>query len=188
MAKFSFVSDQAAINLSNAALHKSLLSSNSLSQMVNAVGVGCTSALTSVPKKKIVKDYQDKEKHGSQSSVDQGRLSTSRAHLCLSFPDGFIRHYSLTFGTKQNLATIEEEHDEARVFSAQKSRREEEESLGTLILWSVIGTDTMVRLLNPKYYNNDREQMLETIREMGKEGVHFCVGGRLEQQTGSQEK
>ena len=44
-----------------------------------------------------------------------------------------------------------------------------------------IGTDTMVRILNPKYYDEDREQMLEAVREMGREGVHFVVGGRLEQ-------
>jgi hypothetical protein len=45
----------------------------------------------------------------------------------------------------------------------------------------VIGTDTMVRILNPKYYGNSEENMLEAVREMGRAGVHFVVGGRLEQ-------
>lgn len=45
--------------------------------------------------------------------------------------------------------------------------------------WSfVIGSDTMVRVLNPKYYNNDHEQMLAAQRSMG---ADFVVGGRLEQ-------
>jgi nicotinic acid mononucleotide adenylyltransferase len=45
----------------------------------------------------------------------------------------------------------------------------------------VIGTDTMVRIINPKYYGNDNHNMLAAVREMGNEGVHFVVGGRLEQ-------
>lgn len=45
----------------------------------------------------------------------------------------------------------------------------------------VIGTDTMVRIINPKYYSNAYENMIEAVREMGEEGVHFVVGGRLEQ-------
>jgi len=59
------------------------------------------------------------------------------------------------------------------------------------ILTFAIGTDTMVRILNPKYYDEDREQMLEAVREMGREGVHFVVGGRLEQvrsQEGERDK
>lgn len=48
----------------------------------------------------------------------------------------------------------------------------------------VIGTDTMVRILNPKYYNNEYEDMLEAMRDMRDEGVHFVVGGRLEQVKG----
>jgi nicotinic acid mononucleotide adenylyltransferase len=48
----------------------------------------------------------------------------------------------------------------------------------------VIGTDTMVRILNPKYYGDSEENMLEAVREMGRSGVHFVVGGRLEQRQG----
>ena len=48
----------------------------------------------------------------------------------------------------------------------------------------VIGTDTMVRILNPKYYGDSEENMLEAVREMGRAGVHFVVGGRLEQRLG----
>lgn len=45
--------------------------------------------------------------------------------------------------------------------------------------WSfVIGTDTMVRVLNPKYYKNDYNNMLEAQRSMG---ADFVVGGRLDQ-------
>lgn len=50
----------------------------------------------------------------------------------------------------------------------------------------VIGTDTMVRILNPKYYGDDVEEMLESVREMGRSGVHFVVGGRLEQRPGGE--
>ena len=45
----------------------------------------------------------------------------------------------------------------------------------------IIGTDTMVRIINPKYYGNCIEEMLVAVREMGGAGVHFVVGGRLEQ-------
>ena len=47
----------------------------------------------------------------------------------------------------------------------------------------VIGTDTMVRILNPKYYGNDESAMYEAIRSMN--SVHFVVGGRLEQNKSS---
>jgi len=43
----------------------------------------------------------------------------------------------------------------------------------------VIGTDTLVRLVDPKYYGNEEEAMLDALRSM--EGVKFFVGGRLEQ-------
>lgn len=47
--------------------------------------------------------------------------------------------------------------------------------------WSfVIGADTMVRVLNPKYYNHDYDQMLAAQRSMG---ADFVVGGRLEGET-----
>lgn len=43
----------------------------------------------------------------------------------------------------------------------------------------VIGTDTFVRIIDPKYYNNEESAMIEAFRSM--EGVRFLVGGRLEQ-------
>eukprot|EP00549_Striatella_unipunctata_P007881 CAMPEP_0118702590 /NCGR_PEP_ID=MMETSP0800-20121206/17981_1 /TAXON_ID=210618 ORGANISM="Striatella unipunctata, Strain CCMP2910" /NCGR_SAMPLE_ID=MMETSP0800 /ASSEMBLY_ACC=CAM_ASM_000638 /LENGTH=470 /DNA_ID=CAMNT_0006603819 /DNA_START=169 /DNA_END=1581 /DNA_ORIENTATION=- len=46
----------------------------------------------------------------------------------------------------------------------------------------VIGTDTMVRILNPKYYA-DEAAMWEAIREMKSLGIHFFVGGRLQQEN-----
>jgi nicotinic acid mononucleotide adenylyltransferase len=45
----------------------------------------------------------------------------------------------------------------------------------------VIGTDTMVRIINPKYYGNSIKNMIVAVREMGDLGAHFVVGGRLEQ-------
>lgn len=56
--------------------------------------------------------------------------------------------------------------------STTKSRRK---------LTFVIGRDTMVRIINPKYYGNSVDGMLAAVREMGAAGVHFVVGGRLEQ-------
>jgi len=41
-----------------------------------------------------------------------------------------------------------------------------------------IGTDTLVRILDPKYYNDSSEQMMSDIRAMNST---FYVGGRLEQ-------
>lgn len=42
----------------------------------------------------------------------------------------------------------------------------------------VIGTDTLVRLLDPKYYSNSEEEMLRALSNMP---CRFVVGGRLEQ-------
>lgn len=42
----------------------------------------------------------------------------------------------------------------------------------------VIGTDTLVRLVDPKYYNNSYEQMVAALEGMA---CDFVVGGRLEQ-------
>lgn len=52
----------------------------------------------------------------------------------------------------------------------------------------VIGTDTMVRIINPKYYGGEYNNMLKAVREMGSEGVHFVVGGRLEQNKNGSDK
>jgi nicotinic acid mononucleotide adenylyltransferase len=40
-----------------------------------------------------------------------------------------------------------------------------------------IGTDTLVRLLDPKYYQNSRERMLTTLEELP---CHFVAGGRVD--------
>ena len=45
----------------------------------------------------------------------------------------------------------------------------------------VIGTDTLVRLLDIKYYENNVENMLTAMRDMKNKGVHFVVGGRSQQ-------
>ena len=49
----------------------------------------------------------------------------------------------------------------------------------------VLGTDTMVRIINPKYYENSREKMIDALVDMNNKGVHIIVGGRLEQGTDS---
>ncbi len=47
-----------------------------------------------------------------------------------------------------------------------------------------IGTDTLVRLIDPKYYNNSEDEMLRTLMDMS---CHFVVGGRLDQKKKSSE-
>ena len=47
-----------------------------------------------------------------------------------------------------------------------------------------IGTDTLVRLIDPKYYNDSEEEMLRTLMDMS---CHFVVGGRLDQRKKSNE-
>eukprot|EP00535_Pseudo-nitzschia_heimii_P009430 CAMPEP_0197181600 /NCGR_PEP_ID=MMETSP1423-20130617/5840_1 /TAXON_ID=476441 /ORGANISM="Pseudo-nitzschia heimii, Strain UNC1101" /LENGTH=698 /DNA_ID=CAMNT_0042631887 /DNA_START=52 /DNA_END=2148 /DNA_ORIENTATION=- len=48
----------------------------------------------------------------------------------------------------------------------------------------VIGTDTMVRILNPKYYRDRSEaNMIASLLELKASGAGFTVGGRLEQST-----
>merc|ERR1719162_121732 len=50
----------------------------------------------------------------------------------------------------------------------------------------VIGVDTMVRIIDPKYYNNDANVMLNAVRSMGHGGtVDFIVGGRVHQSKGN---
>ena len=49
----------------------------------------------------------------------------------------------------------------------------------------VIGTDTMVRIIDPKYYGNSESNMLDAVRGMKEQKVHFVVGGRLEQKAPS---
>ena len=46
----------------------------------------------------------------------------------------------------------------------------------------VIGTDTLVRILNKKYYENSEDNMYAALRAMP---CHFVVGGRLEQRKGA---
>lgn len=43
----------------------------------------------------------------------------------------------------------------------------------------VIGADTLARILNPKYYNDDKDQMIDALLSM--RGAHFFAGGRVEQ-------
>ncbi len=45
----------------------------------------------------------------------------------------------------------------------------------------VIGTDTMIRLLNPVYYNNSAENMISSLSSMSDRNCSFIVGGRLQQ-------
>jgi len=53
----------------------------------------------------------------------------------------------------------------------------------------VIGTDTLVRILNPKYYEDQSpDRMAESLLELNRSGAGFIVGGRLEQGTTSEPK
>jgi nicotinic acid mononucleotide adenylyltransferase len=45
----------------------------------------------------------------------------------------------------------------------------------------VIGADTMVRIINPKYYQNSTGKMIDAVRRMREAGVNFIVGARLDQ-------
>ena len=54
-------------------------------------------------------------------------------------------------------------------------------------MFFVIGSDTMVRIIDPKYYNGSESEMLDAVRSMNELGVHFIVGGRLEQKTAPSE-
>ena len=50
----------------------------------------------------------------------------------------------------------------------------------------MIGTDTLVRILNPKYYPDQlRINMNKSLLELKSNGVGFIIGGRLEQQKQS---
>lgn len=49
----------------------------------------------------------------------------------------------------------------------------------------VIGTDTLVRIIDPKYYNNNKIEMEEALRSL--KGVNFLIGGRLDQKTDADE-
>jgi nicotinic acid mononucleotide adenylyltransferase len=59
---------------------------------------------------------------------------------------------------------------------------------GTKQFSFVIGTDTMVLILNPKYYGNSQQAMLEAVRDMKQQGVHFVVGGRLQQTSETEDR
>jgi len=43
----------------------------------------------------------------------------------------------------------------------------------------VVGYDTAVRIIQPKYYNNSEESMLEALHELRTLGTHIFVAGRL---------
>jgi nicotinic acid mononucleotide adenylyltransferase len=49
----------------------------------------------------------------------------------------------------------------------------------------VIGADTLVRIINPKYYNDDESEMIKALHSM--HGVRFFAGGCLEQKKDSPE-
>ena len=44
----------------------------------------------------------------------------------------------------------------------------------------IIGNDTAVRLIDPKYYNNSREKMYESLKMIQDNGCDFLVAGRLQ--------
>ena len=48
----------------------------------------------------------------------------------------------------------------------------------------LIGTDTAIRLLNPKYYGGSRLQMALSFEKMRLQGCSFLVAGRMDKSTG----
>jgi hypothetical protein len=47
----------------------------------------------------------------------------------------------------------------------------------------VIGWDTAVRLVDPKYYEGDEGRVLAALREIRGHGCNFLVAGRVEDRT-----
>mmetsp|Transcript_11326 Transcript_11326/g.12854 ORF Transcript_11326/g.12854 Transcript_11326/m.12854 type:complete len:111 (+) Transcript_11326:204-536(+) len=47
----------------------------------------------------------------------------------------------------------------------------------------VVGMDTAVRIINPKYYNNSEEEMLEALIEIKRLCCSFVVAGRINSET-----
>ena len=48
----------------------------------------------------------------------------------------------------------------------------------------VVGYDTAVRLVNPKYYGGSPEGMQEAFRRLSRQGCRFLVAGRVEKESG----
>lgn len=44
----------------------------------------------------------------------------------------------------------------------------------------VVGVDTAVRIINPRYYDNSHKQMLSALKEIQQHGCHFLVAGRVD--------
>ncbi|MCA9922558.1 MAG: hypothetical protein KC419_19345 [Anaerolineales bacterium] len=44
----------------------------------------------------------------------------------------------------------------------------------------VVGYDTAVRILHPRYYNHSRQEMMAALTEVQQQGCRFLVGGRLD--------
>ena len=47
----------------------------------------------------------------------------------------------------------------------------------------VIGYDTFIRILNPKYYSDSPEQRSQALSQIQDTGSRFIVGGRMQDQT-----
>lgn len=73
-----------------------------------------------------------------------------------------------------------------RISSSSYSKEKDGRNNSSMVL--VIGADTFIRILNKKYYDNNIDKMIDSIREMKIKGVAFIIGGRLEQIPGSTSK
>ena len=51
----------------------------------------------------------------------------------------------------------------------------------------VVGYDTAVRILHPRYYDNSKQKMLHALQEIRGLGCHFLVAGRVNQQGNFQD-
>ena len=45
----------------------------------------------------------------------------------------------------------------------------------------VVGHDTAIRLVAPRYYNNDEDEMIRQLTGMHEQGCHVLVAGRVNQ-------
>mmetsp|Transcript_28355 Transcript_28355/g.39430 ORF Transcript_28355/g.39430 Transcript_28355/m.39430 type:complete len:195 (-) Transcript_28355:208-792(-) len=46
--------------------------------------------------------------------------------------------------------------------------------------WFVVGADTAIRIVNPKYYGNDKWAMFQAVGNIFQSGVRLVVGARVE--------
>ncbi|KAL7533426.1 hypothetical protein ACHAXR_005230 [Thalassiosira sp. AJA248-18] len=107
---------------------------------------------------------------------DWAVILTYAPFLCLS---AILRNASLISQNRSILDELLAGNSEGSLSSENQTNRK---------VSFVMGTDTMARIINPKYYGNSRDSMLAALVYLKEKGVHFIVGGRLEQGTENKTK